>query len=152
MKTIWAISSCLFLLIIKYQSEKPKEEKSDFDYWFRNFVQLAFFVHFWFCMVYMFAIYIPIPLKEEYCIWIVYVSHCIFLLNFTSATVTIYIKMVMIFQPQDLEGSSKMTLSNKVFLWKLVILILALILDWTYTISQTSPILGILTKKTNVQA
>ena len=36
MKTIWAVSSCIFLLIIKYQSEKPKEEKSDFDYFFRN--------------------------------------------------------------------------------------------------------------------
>ena len=102
MKTMWVISSCLFLLIIKYQSKKPQEEKSDFDFLFRNFISVGFLSHSWFCMVYVIAIYTPIPLKEENCLWIGWISHCFFLLPLASGTVTIYYKMVMVFHPQDI--------------------------------------------------
>ena len=151
MKAIWIVSSCLLLFIIKYQSEKPKHEKSSFDYFFTNHVIVAFFVHFWFCMLYVISIYIPIPLKEENCLWIDYISHCFFLLPMASSAVTIYFKMVMVFQPQDIDGCNMKTLSNKAFLWKLVILSLAAALDWLYGITLSSPMLEIFMKKTYVQ-
>lgn len=151
MKTIWVISSYIFLLIIKYQNEKPKEENSDFDHFLKNWSIVVFFANFWFCMVYVISIYIPIPLKEENCFWIEYISHCFFLLLLVSCAVTIYFKMVMVFQPKDIDGCNMKILSNKAFLWKLVVLTLAYSLDWSYGIPQSSPLLAILTKKTNVQ-
>ena len=152
MKTIWVISSCLLLVIIKYQSEKPQEEKSNIDALFRDNVIVAFLVHFWFCMVYTIAIYIPIPLKEENCIWIGYLSHYLFLLPLASFLVTTYIEMVMVFQPKDMEGCNIKAMSIKAFLWKFVIATIAILLDWTISSPRQSPLLIILTKKTNVQA
>ena len=150
MKTIWVVSSCLFLYIIKYQSEKPNEEKSNFDYFFRNFVIVSFLVNFWFCMLYVISIYIPISLDEDNCLWVGYICHCFFLLPMASSAVTVYFKIVMVFQPQDIEGCNMKILSNKALLWKFMILILAAALDWSFGITLSSPHLAILAKKTYV--
>ena len=152
MKTMWVIASCLLLLIIKYQSEKPQEEKSEFDILFRDSVIVAFLVHFWFCMVYTIALYIPIPLKEENCLWIGYLSHFMFLLPIASWGVTMYIKMVMVFRPNYMEGYNMKSVSIKAFWWKFVISTIAILLDWTMSLPLQSPLMIILTKKTNVQA
>jgi hypothetical protein len=43
-------------------------------------------------------------LDESNCLWVGYVSYFLVLLNFSTLAVSIYIKMVMVFQPEDLEN------------------------------------------------
>ena len=150
-KTMLAISTLLFLSIIKYQTDKPPEEKNAFDNLFRDNVIVAFLVNIWFCMVYIIGIYTPIPLKEENCLWVGYISYGMFLLPLSSMLVTIYIKMVMVFQPEDMEGSNIQIMSIKAFVWKMVALAFATMLDWKFHFPQSVPILGVLTKKKNTQ-
>ena len=44
------------------------------------------------------------PLDESNCLWVGYVSYFLALLNFSTLAVSIYIKMVMVFQPEDIEN------------------------------------------------
>ena len=44
------------------------------------------------------------PLDESKCLWVGYVSYFLALLNFSTLAVSIYIKMVMVFQPEDIEN------------------------------------------------
>ena len=43
-------------------------------------------------------------LDESNCLWVGYVSYFLVLLNFSTLAVSIYIKMVMVFQPEDIEN------------------------------------------------
>ena len=44
------------------------------------------------------------PLDESNCLWVGYISYFLVLLNFSTLAVSIYIKMVMVFQPEDIEN------------------------------------------------
>ena len=63
--SLWVFSTLLLKLIVEYQKEKPKNEKSDFDIFYIDSAWVAMVTNFWFCMVYVSSIYIPIPLSRH---------------------------------------------------------------------------------------
>ena len=109
-------------------------------------------VNFWFCMIYVSSIYIPIPLNENSCLWVGYVSYFLILLILSSLAITIYIKMVMVFQPEDVENINIKKLYQKALLWKAIIMALTGFADWLINFPQLSPIMAVLTKDYKTQA
>ena len=151
-KTLWLFSTTLFKWIIEYQWEKPEEEQSDLDILMTDSAVVAMIVNFWFCMIYVSSIYIPIPLNENSCLWVGYVSYFLILLILSSLAITIYIKMVMVFQPEDVENVNIKKLYQKALLWKAIIMALTGFVDWLINFPQLSPIMAVLTKDYKTQA
>ena len=126
-----ATSLSLGAWLIKYQDDKPPEEKSDFDTLFSDTVKTAMLLNIHHCLVAMIAIFDPSlnPLLSTY---VAYIGYFIGIYYMSCMNVAIYVYYVFVFQPNQVENLNVVTFRRKSLVAKIVIFVLTVAVDTVF--------------------
>ena len=128
----------LCLAIFDYQDEKPKEEKNLFDVLIKDQMSIAIFIAYAIGITQIISLFTP-PLTCNIIYW---VSYCgIFLGHFYCASmlVTVYIKHVFIFQPDDIIDIKESDLKWKSRVSKLILTLICMLISYALPNGELQP-------------
>ena len=117
--------------IIDYQDEKPQNEKSSFDVLTKDFLRSKLCLLYFWTYVQLISLFTPphITGLQNFFYLLTYLG--VFLGNFDNCVtlVTLYVKYVFTFQPDDVENLQIKKLRTKTFIWKILLSIIAILLN-----------------------
>ena len=126
--------SCQYALInypVDYQDEKPQNEKSSFDVLTKDFLRSKLCLLYFWTLVQLISLFTPphITGLQNYFYLLTYLG--VFLGNFDNCVtlVTLYVKYVFTFQPDDVENLQIKKLRTKTMVWKILLTIITILLN-----------------------
>ena len=124
--------------IFDFQDEKPKDQKTPFDVLIKDLIRTLFWLAYTLGLIQFISFFTP-PLNNDIVYWFSYFM--IFINHFTLASilVTVYIRNVFTFQPDDIEGIKVTTLRHKCMVSKLLLTFVSMVLSILVPI-ETDPI------------
>ena len=117
--------------IIDYQDEKPKNEKSSFDVLTKDFLRSKLCLLYFWTLIQLISLFTPphITGLQNFFYLLTYLG--VFLGNFDNCVtlVTLYVKYVFTFQPDDVENLQIKRLRTKTLVWKILLGIMTILLN-----------------------
>ena len=117
--------------IIDYQDEKPQIEKSSFDVLTKDFLRSKLCLLYFWTLVQLISLFTPphITGLQNFFYLLTYLG--VFLGNFDNCVtlVTLYVKYVFTFQPDDVENLQIKRLRTKTMVWKILLGIMTILLN-----------------------
>ena len=125
--------------IFDFQDEKPKDQKTPFDVLIKDLIRTLFWLAYTLGLIQFISFFTP-PLNNDIVYWFSYFM--VFINHFTLASilVTVYIRNVFTFQPDDIEGIKVTTLRHKCMVSKLILTFVSMVLSILVPI-ETDPII-----------
>ena len=136
---IGVISLSLGAWLIRYQDEKPRDEKSDFDILFCDAVKVGMLINIHHCVVVVIYVFCP-PFDPSMSVYFAYSGYFIGVYFMSCVNVAAYIKYVFVFQPDDVENLNVLRFRRKTFASESIVFFLTVMLD---TLIPTPKILSV---------
>ena len=127
-----ATSLSLGAWLIKYQDDKPLEEKSDFDILFSDCVKSAMLLNLHHCLVATISLFDPLSLPPLVSTYVSYIGYFIGIYYMSSMNVTIYVYYVFVFQPHHVENLNVSRFKRNSLLAKIIIWLLTVSIDTAF--------------------
>ena len=127
-----ATSLSLGAWLIKYQDDKPLEEKSDFDILFSDCVKSAMLLNLHHCLVATISLFDPLSLPPLVSTYVSYIGYFIGIYYMSSMNVTIYVYYIFVFQPDHVENLNVSRFKRNSLLAKIIIFLLTVSIDTAF--------------------
>ena len=127
-----ATSLSLGAWLIKYQDDKPLEEKSDCDTLFSGSVKSAMLLNIHHCLVATISIFNPLSIHPLVSTTVSYIGYFLGIYYLSCMNVAIYVYYVFVFQPDFVENLNVSRFQQKSLMAKIIILILTVSIDTAF--------------------
>ena len=123
---------------VGYQDEKPQNEKSSFDVLTKDFLRSKLILLYFWTLVQFLSLFTPSYITGLQNFFYLLTYFGVFFGNFDNCVtlVTLYVKYVFTFQPDDVENLQIKKLRTKTFVWKSLLTIITILLNVSIQLSD----------------